>query len=173
MTTDKTRRALPLLRFLRSRNRSLCLFCSFPALLSSCLLSAQTLVSSALYFFPLLAVAECMMLGRLGRLRTMLNSHSACVRDVVEEGNCHLSIWIGNNKKKLHRVSYVRENFILGGQRPPKPLAMSAQTGVCVRRWRSGSMVPSGEPLIRVRGKSSPCRLLLRQVCVGKQTVAW
>jgi hypothetical protein len=99
MTTDKTRRALPLLRFLRSRNRSLCLFCSFPALLSSCLLSAQTLVSSALYFFPLLAVAECMMLGRLGRLRTMLNSHSACVRDVVEEGNCHLSIWIGNNKK--------------------------------------------------------------------------
>ena len=31
-------------------------------------------------------------------------------------------------------------------------------------------MVPSGEPPIRVRGKSSPCRLLLRQVCVGKHT---
>jgi hypothetical protein len=34
-------------------------------------------------------------------------------------------------------------------------------------------LVPSGEPLIRVRGKSSPCRLLLHQGCVGKQTVAW
>jgi hypothetical protein len=32
-------------------------------------------------------------------------------------------------------------------------------------RWRSGSVVPSSEPLIRVRRKSSPCRLLLRQVC--------
>ena len=39
-------------------------------------------------------------------------------------------------------------------------------------RWRSGPTVPSGEPLIRVRGKSSTCRLLLRQVCMGKQTVA-
>jgi hypothetical protein len=31
----------------------------------------------------------------------------------------------------------------------------------------------TGKPLIRVRGKSSPCRLLLCQVCMGKQTVAW
>ena len=37
-----------------------------------------------------------------------------------------------------------------------------------IQLWRSGSMVPSGEPLIRVRGMSSPCRLLPRRVCVGK-----
>ena len=31
-------------------------------------------------------------------------------------------------------------------------------------------LVTSCKPLIRVRGKSSPCRLLLCEVCVGKQT---
>jgi len=45
------------------------------------------------------------------------------------------------------------------------PSRYAARSSVCWR-WRSGSMVPSGEPLIRVRRKSSPCRLLLRPVCV-------
>ena len=53
-------------------------------------------------------------------------------------------------------------------------------TEIVIRIWMKGGTreepgtVPSGEPLVRVRGKSSPCRLLLlRQVCVGKQTLAW
>jgi hypothetical protein len=40
-------------------------------------------------------------------------------------------------------------------------------------RTAAGSTAPSGEPLIRVRGKSSPCRMLLRQGLVGKQESAW
>ena len=61
---------------------------------------------------------------------------------------------------------------------PPERTGQVAHSRYAARssvswRWRKGSTVLSGEPLIRVRGKSSPCRLLLCQGRVGKQESAW
>ncbi len=43
----------------------------------------------------------------------------------------------------------------------------------CFWRWRTGSTAPSVEPLIRVRGESSACRMLLPQGWMRKQESEW
>ena len=68
--------------------------------------------------------------------------------------------------------------FTPGVDGPPKRTGNVAQSCHAARssvswRWRTGSTAQAGEPLIRVRGKSSPCRMLLHIVGgeAGKRVV--